>query len=122
MKTSFLFAVLSFSFLFAGSVMLLNDSPFELTAIVQGADGSYLGQVTIAPGEQNSFVTDLKAVKFESPNIPDVSLTPYTVLWRCPYEGYYSTNTNVAPASLTRASDGSGPKYCAPKPEKEKNS
>ena len=103
------------------SVLLLNDSPFILTSTVQASDGSYLGQFTIQPGQQRNFTTNLGPTSFETPGHPDISLTPFSVIWQCPSEGFYGTNTNVAAGSLVRATDSAGPHFCAPKskPKKE---
>ena len=36
----------------SGSILLYNDTPFILTAIVQASDGTYLGQFSVQPGQQ----------------------------------------------------------------------
>ena len=102
------------------NVLLYNDSPFILTAIVQASDGSYLGQFTIQPGQQRNFTTNLGPTNFENPGRPDISLTPFSVVWQCPSEGFFSLCTNASPGSLVRASDGSGPHFCSPKPSNKK--
>ncbi|MBI3508213.1 MAG: hypothetical protein HY069_01065 [Chlamydiia bacterium] len=99
------------------SVFLYNDSPFILTAIVQASDGSYLGQVTLQPGQQRNFTTNLNPTDWESPGTPDISLTPYSVAWQCASEGYYSIVSGVSPGAFVSASEGSGLHYCAPKPK-----
>lgn len=99
------------------SVLLYNDSPFILSATVQAYDGSFLGQFTIQPGQQRNFTTNLGPTSFENPGHPDISLTPFSVIWQCPSEGFFGSNMNVAVGSLIRASDSSGPHFCAPKPK-----
>jgi len=96
-------------------VLLVNDSPFMLIAEVQGANGIMLNQVTIAPGEQTNWTQDLYTTNLSVPADSNVSLTPYRVLWKCAYGGFYSTCTNVSPGSLVRASACSGAHYCKPK-------
>ena len=103
------------------SVLLLNDSPYELTAVVQSADGKVLGQQTIQPGEQAEWTTDLNPTYLDVPATPNVSLTPFTVLWKCPYQGYYSVCSNVSAGALARANGCLGMRYCVPKPEKKKS-
>lgn len=104
------------------SVLLLNDSPFILSAIVQASDGSFLGQFTIQPGQQRNFTSNLGPTQFENPGHPDISLTPFSVVWQCPSEGFFGTNTGVAAGSLVRATESSGPHFCSPKQKTQKQS
>ncbi len=99
----------------SGSILLYNDSPFILTAIVQAADGTYLGQFTIQPGQQKNVTQNLFPTAILRPGTPQVSLTPYTVVWQCATEGYYSSCIGVSPGSLVRASDCPGTYFCKPK-------
>lgn len=100
---------------------LLNDSPFTLTAVVQAADGTFLGQTEYTPGQQSTFVTTLKPTNLNAPGYYDIALTPYIVVWKCPNGGFYSVCTQVAAGSLVTANScPSGPYYCQPKPEKQK--
>jgi hypothetical protein len=103
------------------TVILYNDTVFILTAIVQASDGSYLGQFTVQPGQQRNFTTNLYTTNFENPGQPDISLTPYTVIWQCPSEGFYGTCTGVSPGAYVRASDSAGPHFCSPKPKDQKS-
>lgn len=123
------FLFLIFTFAFSGiisqsiySVYLVNDSPFPLTAIVQAADGSYLGQKIIQPGEQNQTFNESSRLKLETPAAPTKTITPFVVIWKCAYEGYYSVCSNVLPGGVSRASDGSGSKMCKPRPVKGQGS
>ena len=98
-----------------GTVLLYNDSPFILTATVQASDGSFLGQYSIQPGQQKNFTTNLSTIPYETPGAPDVSLTPYSVIWQCPSEGYYSMCTIVSPGCLVRANGCPGNRFCQAK-------
>lgn len=105
---------------FAESVLLINDSPFPLTAIVQGADGVELGQVILQPGEQNLF--DTTRTQLDMPSTPPASITPFTIVWKCMYKGFYSVGANVSPGSLIRANDCPGSRTCTPQPtERQQN-
>jgi hypothetical protein len=104
----------------SGSILLYNNSPFILTATIQASDGTYLGESTIQPNQQKNFTTNLSPTQYQHPGRPDVSLTPYTVIWQCPSEGYYSVCTNVSPGSLVRSNDCPGSYFCDPKKQKEK--
>jgi len=104
-----------------GGINLLNDSAFPLTAVIQGADGTFLGQARFKPGEQLSWATNFDPTKFHSPSAPNVSMTPYTVVWKCTNGGFYSTCSGVSPGSLVRANACEGVYYCKPPPKKNKN-
>ncbi|HSX10344.1 MAG TPA: hypothetical protein VLF94_01320 [Chlamydiales bacterium] len=103
-----------------GSIMLDNDSTIILTAVIQAADGSYLGQVSVSPGKQKKFTTNLYPAGYVRPGTPAVSLTPYTVIWQCPSEGTFSMATGVQPGSYVRATWCEGSHFCAPKKEEKK--
>ncbi|MDE3045287.1 MAG: hypothetical protein KGJ02_01390 [Verrucomicrobiota bacterium] len=121
MKFLFFFLpILLFAGANTGSVMLYNDSPFILTATVQASDGSFLGQVSIQPGQQRNFTQNLSYTQYENPGAPDISLTPYTVTWQCASEEFYSMCTFIGPGALVRANDCPGNRVCKPKPEQKK--
>jgi hypothetical protein len=103
-----------------GSILLVNDSSFILTATIQAADGTFLGQFSIQPGQQKNFTSNLNPTSYSHPAAPDVSLTPYTVIWQCPSEGYYSMCSNVSPGALCKANDCGGNHFCSPKQQEEK--
>jgi hypothetical protein len=105
----------------AESVFLLNDSPYALTAIVQGADGSLLGEVTIQAGEQNTLTVGDNRTQLNTPSTPRASITPFYVIWKCPYGGYYSICSSITPGAMARASGGDGDRTCQPKPKKKEN-
>ena len=121
MRWVFLFLV---SALFAteGTLFLLNDSPFTLTAIVQAADGTMLGQEVLQPGEQKNMVTKLNPANLNLPNNYNVAITPYVVIWKCPNGGYYSVCSQVSPGSFIRSSICQGSYYCQPKEKQKKGS
>lgn len=103
-----------------GGIMLQNDSPFILTATIQASDGTFLGQFSIQPKQQVNFTTNLEYTQYTHPGTPNVSLTPYTVIWQCPSEGFYSMCTSVSPGSLCQATQCPGPHFCSPKKENKK--
>jgi hypothetical protein len=104
----------------SGSILLFNDSPFILTAVVQASDGTYLGEFSIQPGQQKNFTQNLSSTIIRQPGVPEVSLTPFIVIWQCPSEGFYSMSNQVSPGSLVRANDCPGNHFCSPKPNSEK--
>lgn len=103
-----------------GTMTLFNDSPFILTAVVQASDGTFLGQFTIQPGQQKNVTQNLFSTQIKRPGAPQVSLTPYTVIWQCASDGYYSVCTNVSPGSFLRAGDGAGSHFCKAKEKSDK--
>lgn len=103
-----------------GSIMLHNDTIYILTAIIQASDGSYLGQVSIQPGQQSTFATSLSSSPYVRPGTPSTSLTPYTVIWQCPSQGIYSICRNVSPGAYVRASECEGNHFCSPKQSQSK--
>lgn len=98
-----------------GTILLHNDTTIILTAIIQASDGSYLGQFSVQPGQQRNFTTNMSPTGYIRPGTPDISLTPYTVIWQCPSESVYSMCTGVQPGSYVRASWCDGVHYCSPK-------
>lgn len=102
-----------------GSILLMNDSPFILTASIQAADGTFLGQNTVQPGQQITWTRSLNPTPYTHPGTPNVSMTPYTVIWQCSSEEFYSMCTTVAPGALVRANACQGTRICKPKEKKE---
>jgi len=102
-----------------GTILLHNDTTFILTAIIQASDGSYLGQFSVQPGQQRNFTTNMFTTMYVHPGTPDISLTPYTVIWQCPSQGIYTTCTGVSPGAYVKASACEGTRFCAPKQEQK---
>lgn len=104
--------------LWAGDLWVINDSPFQLIAQVYGSTGIF-DQKQLVASEQWHW-SDNKAVSGTSTD-PDLSVTPYTVIWYCSKGGNaYGTNTNVAVGSWVRAQTADGAKIC-PLPKKKKS-
>ncbi len=102
-----------------GTIMLMNDSPFILTATIQASDGTFLGQFTVQPGQQRNFTQNLSNTQYTRPGTPDISMTPYIVIWQCPSDDYYSMCTSVSPGALVKANECFGYRMCRPKKEQE---
>ena len=96
-----------------GTLLLINDSNYILSATIQAANGSFLGEMTAQPGQQSHYTpTYQEPTNYTTPGSPSSSLTPYTVIWVCPSEGIYSLCSNVSPGSLVRANGCPGYRYC----------
>jgi hypothetical protein len=120
-KFVFLLLVFFTKSLFSFSLLLINDSPFELTATIHAADGTVLGQMVIKSGEQKRWSTSMSGVDSRIIYNNSVSLSPLSVVWKCGFQGYYSVNSNVSPEATVTANTGDGSKACTKKPtDKEK--
>ncbi|HAZ15700.1 MAG: hypothetical protein A2Y28_03825 [Chlamydiae bacterium GWC2_50_10] len=106
MKT---FAFLSLFFAtnaaFAGSVRLVNDTPFLLTADILSADDTLLGKKEVKPQETLIWEGSWSGSTH--------SETPYTVAWFCKEGGKeFSVSYSVGEGAAAMASLGEGPKLC----------
>jgi hypothetical protein len=110
-----MFAIVSIAV--GDSITLYNDSVFELIAIVRGADGTLLAQQTFSPGEQSVWSTDQMSTSLDVPYDASSSYTPYTVIWKCSYQGVFSVCYNVASGAIVVATGCAGAGYCNPKPK-----
>jgi hypothetical protein len=117
---SLLFPVVAMAGTNDGSILLHNDSTIILTAVIQASDGSYLGQFSVQPGQQRRFTTNLYPTGYVRPGTPDISLTPYIVIWQGPSDDQFSMETGVQPGSYIRATWCPGKHFCAPKKELKK--
>ena len=106
------------SFVFSYSLFLINDSPCELTAIVNAATGDFLGQQSLQPGEQKQWNSDMKKTTVREIYNAKASTTPFTVTFQCAYEGTYSVVQDVSPGQVVKASQGAGSRTCKDKAEK----
>jgi hypothetical protein len=117
MKIFFILILFLANFVFGESIKLYNDSPFQLTAIVEAANGNVLTQKVMAPNEQSVWDTSQISTQLKINYQSSTSYTPFTVIWQCDYQGYYSVCTNVSPGSIVAATTCPGPHYCQPKPK-----
>jgi hypothetical protein len=103
-----------------GTITLFNDSPFILTASVYTNTGSFLGTVTLQPGQQSNFVTNVYSTPVNRPGTPTTSITPYRVIWQCAGGGFYSMCTDASVGAFVRATACPGQLYCTPKEDQKK--
>lgn len=111
---SFVYAATSFP----GEITLVNDSPYILTASVFTNSGAYMGQVSLQPGQQKNFVTSLNSTGLTRPGFPDVSITPYRIIWQCAGGEVYTMCTDGSVGAYVRASACEGTRQCSPKQQK----
>lgn len=97
----------------AGTVRLVNDSAYQLTAVIRAADGTKLGELNV-PAQQtmswNSYWGGVGNIQYN-----DVSQTPYTVLWFCPEGAPFSVCQGVSTGSTVTALSCDGTKSCKQK-------
>lgn len=119
-KIFFLFAVFSCLQMWAGSILLLNDTPYVLRAVIRGNDGTYLGEVVIN-SHNSSRWTDTYGQLGSYGAPPANSLTPYTVRWYCNSGDDFSFCTNVATGATVSAKNCDGRRICGPKSSQKQN-
>ena len=104
MKMIFICLILPWA-LFAGSVTMLNDSPFQLKATILSAQGDNLGSVTVMPTHQITWQDSYSGGQ-------TFSDTPYSVIWYCMEGREYGIWTNVGSGALVTATGAQGPRIC----------
>ena len=103
----------------AGSVRLVNNSPYDLRAVIRGSDGSFLGEVIIK-AQNGSVWTDVygQAGTYQAPNAQMnqsyYSQTPYTIMWYCMDGGSYGVCDTVATGATVLSLGCAGGRMCKP--------
>lgn len=107
-------------FAYAGSVRMINNSPYTLRAVVRGSDGSYLNE-TIIQSQKETVWTDSYG-EFgsygganSSVNDNYRSKTPYTVLWYCMGGSPYGVCDTVGTGAVVLSQGCSGNRMCPTK-------
>lgn len=104
-------------FLSAGTVRLVNNSPYDLRAVVRGSDGSYLAELVVK-AQKETVWTDtygqfgLYGGSNAAINQNVRSKTPYTVLWYCLDGGDYAVCDTVSTGALVMAQGCQGNRIC----------
>jgi len=128
MNVLFFGALLSIPlFLHAGTVRLMNDSQFPLTAVIYAADGTQLGETVVSPEQTMDWSTEEFSTEgdqfqhFGTPSLEEqdatYSQTPYTVTWSCSDGTQFSICQDVATGATVTAQGCGGSHYCK-KPKK----
>lgn len=107
----------------ASSIRLQNTAPCSLKAIIYGADGRLLSEISVQA--QGSLTWNDSSNFIQKENIPSQgpskSRTPYIVHWVCPDGEIFSVSENVSTGALIVAGQGSGKKNCNAPKNKEKS-
>jgi hypothetical protein len=101
----------------AGSVRLVNDSPYKLRVVIRANDGTFLGEMVIAPQSTSGWTDGYAGL----PGGADAtrSQTPYTVLWYCLEGDPFSMCNPVPTASTVTAMTCDGARQCRPQKQKQ---
>src|SRR5690606_6501675 len=93
--------------LFAGSVRIMNDSPYPLSAEILAADGTSQGRLALNPQQQLTWQST-------SSGNSVLSQTPYTVIFTCKTGKQFGVITGVQQGATVNALSASGDRYCEP--------
>lgn len=120
MKRLFLFLLLFPLLLCANSVRLINNSPYDLRAVIRGGDGSFLSEMIIKSQKEMTWTDTYgnygsNSGANESINQNSRSKTPYTVLWYCLAGASYGVSDNVATGAVATSQGSIGDRMCSPK-------
>ncbi len=111
-------------FLTAGTVRLINNSPYELRAVIRGSDGSYLSEMVVR-SQKETVWTDtygqfgMNGGANESINQNYRSQTPYTVLWYCMAGESYAVCDTVATGAVVMSQGCMGNRMCKPQKQEK---
>ncbi|MBS0604798.1 MAG: hypothetical protein JSS60_07160 [Verrucomicrobia bacterium] len=106
--------------LFAGTVRLINNSPYDLRVVIRGSDGSFLGEVVVK-AQKETVWTDtygqygMYGGANPSSNENIRSKTPYTTLWYCLDGSDYAVCDTVSTGAVVTAQGCLGARMCKPK-------
>ena len=103
----------------AGTVHLINDSPYTLRAAIYGADGTFLGEMVLKPENSMRWTDTYGHVGyFGKGNVYEEqsrrSQTPYEVHWQCMNGSDFSISTQISTGGTATARTGQGRRICVP--------
>lgn len=106
-------------FLSAGTVRLINNSPYDLRAVIRGSGGAYLGEMVVK-SQKESVWTDtygqygMWGGSNSTLNEYYRSQTPYAVLWYCMDGNDYAVCDTVSTGAVVLAQGCAGARMCKP--------
>jgi hypothetical protein len=108
----------------AGSVRLINNSPYTLRAVIRGGDGSFLSEMVINSQKEMNWTDTYGNYGSSGGANDDVnqnyrSKTPYTVLWYCTSGDTYGVSDTVGTGSIVTSQGSIGDRMCSPPKRKE---
>lgn len=108
------------SLLFAVSIHLVNNSPFDLKAMMRGKDGSILGEIIVKSQRSTDWTDNSGQFGWygganANQNRYANRQAPYTVLWYCLDGGDFSVCRLVSTGSVVTSEGCAGRRTCTPK-------
>lgn len=104
----------------AGTVHLVNDSPYKLRAVIRGNDGSFLGEMVINPQDTETWTDGFQGLP---PGLNSTKTqTPYAVLWYCLEGDAFGTCPVVATGGTAIAMGCDGARQCRPAKQRQPES
>ena len=108
----------------AGTVRLINNSPYDLRAVVRGSDGTYLGELVVKAQKETVWTDSYGQYGMYGGANPHVnqsyrSQTPYTVLWYCLDGGSYGVCDTVSTGAVVMAQGCLGSRMCKPRKQEQ---
>lgn len=102
---------------FANSIRLINNSPYDLRAVIRGGDGSFLGEVVVKAQKESGWTDTYGQFGMSGGANPRYnqdtrSKTPYAVLWYCMDGGDYGMCDVVSTGAVVTASSCMGARMC----------
>lgn len=103
----------------AGSVRLINNSPYDLRATIRGGDGSFLGEVVVKAQKESDWTDSYGQYGLYGGANADInqeyrSKTPYSVLWYCLDGNPYAVCDTVSTGAVVMAQGCLGSRQCNP--------
>jgi hypothetical protein len=119
-----LFFCLFYSALQAGTVRLINNSPYDLRAVIRGSGGAFLGEIVVRSQKESNWTDTygqygLWGGANGSINDNYRSQTPYTVLWYCLDGTDYAVCDTVSTGAVVMAQGCAGARMCKPQKQEK---
>lgn len=108
----------------ANSVRLINNSPYDLRAVIRGSDGSFLGEIVVKAQKETVWNDSYGQYGMYGganarANQNARSVTPYTVLWYCLDGGDYGVCDTVGTGAVVMAQGCMGARMCKPRKQEK---
>ena len=108
----------------ANSVRLINNSPYDLRAVIRGSDGNLLGELVVKAQKETVWTDSYGQYgMYGGANARNQqnsrSVTPYTILWYCLDGGNYGVCDTVSTGAVVTAQGCMGPRMCKPRKKEQ---
>ena len=108
----------------AGTVRLINNSPYDLRAVIRGSDGSFLGELVVKAQKETVWTDSYGQYGTYGganarTNQNSRSVTPYTVLWYCLDGASYGVCDTISTGAVVTAQGCIGSRMCKPRKQEK---